>query len=82
MRNQVLRSSLIFVTAAACSGTSVTIPDSDFTTRIILDDRELARKDPFIVPGTSKGSTMTVHVEASDGRGLASNVVDFAIALN
>jgi len=60
---------------------NVTVPDSTYDTTASLDDRTFDRKDPLIIPATAKGQNLTVHIDAVDSRGLAANVIDFAIAL-
>ncbi|MBX3226424.1 MAG: hypothetical protein KIT84_44620 [Labilithrix sp.] len=37
--------------------------------------------DELVVPGSEKGKTLLIHIEASDTRGLVSNAIDFKIPL-
>jgi len=37
---------------------------------------------PLIIPASAKGQVMTIHVDAKDGNGLSSNVIDFTANLN
>jgi hypothetical protein len=44
-------------------------------------DPTFTSMNPLIIPASAKGQSLKVHVDASDSRGLASNVIDFSIAL-
>ena len=59
---------------------SVTFPDSPYTSDE-FDDKTFTRTNPLVIPASSKGQSLKVHVDATDSRGLASNVLDFSVAL-
>jgi len=59
---------------------SVTFPDSPYTSDS-FDDKTFTRTNPLIIPASAKGQSLKVHVDATDSRGLASNVLDFSVAL-
>jgi hypothetical protein len=56
------------------------LPVPIFSTDGSSSDPKFTSK-PFVIPGSSKGKTFTVHLEGVDGRGLRTNVVDMTIAL-
>lgn len=59
------------------------LPDSQ--TRYTTDgysDPSFRRDAPLMIPASHKGEKLLVHVEAVDERGLAANLIDFAISLD
>ncbi|MEO8841408.1 MAG: hypothetical protein ABI591_32230 [Kofleriaceae bacterium] len=61
----------------------VTLTDSTFTADDSFgSDPSFKRDSPLVIPGSAKGQKLTVHVDASDSRGLAANVIDFTVTLN
>ena len=62
---------------------NVTFPDSTYTTdNGFGSDPTFKRDTPLVIPASAKGQKLTVHVDASDSRGLASNIIDFTVTLN
>lgn len=61
----------------------VTLADGTFTTNDSFGgDPSFKRDSPLVIPASAKGGKLTVHVDAADSRGLASNVIDFTVTLN
>ncbi|MCX5748242.1 MAG: hypothetical protein NT062_37800 [Proteobacteria bacterium] len=52
-----------------------------FYVRNILDERTFEQNVNSEVPATMMGSSLMLHAEAADGRGLHSNTIDVTIAL-
>ncbi|MEO8552095.1 MAG: hypothetical protein ABI678_19090 [Kofleriaceae bacterium] len=61
---------------------SITVPAVDYTEQADGDDRVWMSSGPLVIPGGAKGQTMHVHVDAVDGNGLASNLIDLDVAMN
>ena len=60
---------------------TVTVPDVSYTKDDSLDNVTFMSSSPLVIPASAKGQVMTVHVDAKDGNGLASNVIDFTAKL-
>lgn len=56
-------------------------PSPALTSDLSLLDPTFKSTSPLVVPGSAKGGMLAVHATATDGNGLASNIVDFSIAL-
>ena len=62
--------------------TGTTIPNSPYTPiDPSAQDLQYKRQDPIMLPSTAQGGMLAVSVDAVDGLGLHSNVVNFKIAL-
>lgn len=62
--------------------TSMTLPDVSFDEQADGDDRVWMSSSPLDIPASAKGQTMHVHVDAQDGNGLASNIIELDVGMN
>jgi hypothetical protein len=60
---------------------AIALTETDFTPHIVLDDRRYDGGPSVDIPAAMKGTSLTVHLEGEDSRGLHSNIVDFVLAL-
>jgi len=61
---------------------NVTVPTVSYTKDDSLENVTFMSSAPLIIPASAKGQVMTIHVDAKDGNGLSSNVIDFTANLN
>jgi hypothetical protein len=60
---------------------TITVPTVAYTKDDLSDDVTFMSSSPLVIPASAKGQVMTIHVEGTDGNGLASNVIDFTAKL-
>jgi len=61
---------------------TITVPAVDYQQQGDGDDRAWMSTAPLVIPASAKGQAMHVHVDAVDGNGLSSNVIDLDVAMH
>ncbi len=69
-----------FATSFAVGATPIADDPSNYTNDGYTD-ASYTRTAPLLIPASSKGQSLRIHVDATDTRGLASNPVDFSVDL-